>query len=213
MVASKLCSFIAVVHFACALLMFFKPGGAEGRWGAHELETPLPEPQIALGAIGINAKLGIKVEAMRRKLRAADRQAAWGFLLLAFWAQDLAMNKHYFDRFVDGKRFALALLLWHGMLLFNYVSPSALISSRKPLLTWEEMFFVVIAQVVLASSIAYLVLLLVYWRLSVWLEWWRSRKPQKHGKHGSAVMTDQALTLVSMAPSAPPPPSAPPLGS
>ncbi|CAJ1370390.1 unnamed protein product [Effrenium voratum] len=173
MVASKLCSFIAVVHFACALLMFFKPGGAEGRWGAHELETPLPEPQIALGAIGINAKLGIKVEAMRRKLRAADRQAAWGFLLLAFWAQDLAMNKHYFDRFVDGKRFALALLLWHGMLLFNYVSPSALISSRKPLLTWEEMFFVVIAQVVLASSIAYLVLLLVYWRLSVWLEWWR----------------------------------------
>ena len=79
------------------------------RWGARDLQPPPFNPsQIALGAVGINARLQLQVEATRQKLRAADRQVAAGFALVAVAAQDVAMSS---KQAADiGLRVATALL-------------------------------------------------------------------------------------------------------
>ncbi|CAE7462388.1 unnamed protein product [Symbiodinium natans] len=86
MLTAKICTSAAVLHLLCAVLMIFTD--SRSRWGFRNLEPPPPDPtQIALGAIGINAKLQAKVVATRQKLAAADRQVATGFAVLAYLAQ------------------------------------------------------------------------------------------------------------------------------
>ncbi|CAK8997467.1 unnamed protein product [Durusdinium trenchii] len=174
MVTSKLCTVIACVHLFCAALMVFTEPSY--RWGAHDLQPIAFNPsQIALGAVGINARLQLQVEATRQKLRAADRQVASGFALVAFAAQDVALTLRKTTVSAnEGARVAIALLLWDGMLLANYFPPISLLATwQLPTLSVHESFFVLVAGGTVAASVVYLMGLGLWRCLERWLERWR----------------------------------------
>ncbi|CAE7893112.1 unnamed protein product, partial [Symbiodinium necroappetens] len=149
MLTAKLCTVAAVLHLFCAVLMIFTD--PRSRWGFRNLEPPPPDPtHIAIGAIGINAKLQSKVIATREKLSAADRQVATGFAVLAYLAQEAAQAAQQSKLRSQSTpssipRLALLLLLWHGMLFFSYISPMALFwTAELPTLGLQECLFVAI---------------------------------------------------------------------
>ncbi|CAE7649525.1 unnamed protein product, partial [Symbiodinium sp. CCMP2456] len=149
MLTAKLCTAAAVLHLFCAVLMIFTD--PRSRWGFRNLEPPPPDPtHIAIGAIGINAKLQSKVIATREKLSAADRQVAAGFAVLAYLAQEAAQAAQQPKLRSQSTpssipRLALLLLLWHGVLFFSYISPMALFwTAELPTLGLQECLFVAI---------------------------------------------------------------------
>eukprot|EP00913_Durusdinium_trenchii_P014184 g13311.t1 len=206
MVTSKLCTVIACVHLFCAALMVFTEPSY--RWGAHDLQP------IALQ---------LQVEATRQKLRAADRQVASGFALVAFAAQDVALTLRKTTVSAnEGARVAIALLLWDGMLLANYFPPISLLATwQLPTLSVHESFFVlgcILPDVksytlgfagrtvpkaggTVAASVVYLMGLGLWRCLERWLERWRRKRS---GTRVPDVMTQQALQVTALRPTAPP---------
>jgi len=203
MLAAKICSITAVIHIFCGALMIFTDPSY--RWRARDLtQAPRDPSHIALGAVGINARLQLQNQAVTLKLRAADRQVAAGFALVAFIAQDLAvtLKKGSSKSPTEASRLATTLLLWHGMLFRNYVEPMALLSSWElPTLSVQELFFALVASMSIAASLLYLLSLLLWLSFQRWLDkYWRRR----HGEQHPNVMTQQAFQVTPLTPTAPP---------
>eukprot|EP00439_Symbiodinium_sp_Y106_P059451 s2748_g8.t1 len=210
MLTAKLCTAAAVLHLFCAVFMIFTD--PRSRWGFRNLEPPPPDPtHIAIGAIGINAKLQSKVIATREKLSAADRQVATGFAVLAYLAQEAAQAAQQPKLRSQSTpssvpRLALLLLLWHGMLFFSYISPMAVFwTAELPTLGLQECLFVAIAITSISVSAFYLFLLLGWYACQRCLS---RMRPSRSGSSAPSavhpVNAEQALRHVTLHPSAPP---------